>query len=278
MNYIRSLEDLRKKIQGLSIVEEVKTAVEPVRPSGFMPQIARARGAPVEQPQVPQYQPDMIIDKTFESIQKARLRYQKQMLEAQKVREEEKSNQIRPRVRPFNVENVQSGGFMTRPYSREDAIRDRSEFDSTNRPRGPAGSGAPMEELAAVAQAIKDIESSGGNYQARGPVVETGMYAGERAMGAYQVMPGNLPQWSREALGREVTEQEFMASEEIQDTIFLHQMQKAYQEHGTWEDAASIWFTGQPVSRSANRSDGYTSAPDYIQKFSSAFNRYRSGE
>jgi hypothetical protein len=226
--------------------------------------------------QTDQYDPGLIVNQTLKSLTQARRAFEQKMLDLQKQSEERKST-IRPMARPAIPETSGVQGFMTRPRSREDAIRDRSMFDETNRPSGPAGAGHPMEELAAVAQAIKDIESSGGNYQARGPVVETGMYAGERAMGAYQIMPGNLPQWSREALGREVSEEEFMSSPEIQDAIFLHQMKNSYERHGTWEDAASIWFTGQPVANSSGRSDGYMEAPEYIQRFSTALNRYRSG-
>jgi hypothetical protein len=87
-------------------------------------------------------------------------------------------------------------------------------------------------------------------------------------MGAYQVMPGNLPQWSKAALGRVVSEEEFMASKTIQDTIFLDQMVKYIDKYGTAEDAASVWFTGQPVSRSKGLSDGYKKAEDYVSDFS----------
>jgi hypothetical protein len=103
------------------------------------------------------------------------------------------------------------------------------------------------------------------------------MYAGERAMGAYQVMPGNLPQWSQQALGRRVSEEEFLSSPEIQDTIFLDQMTRNYERFGTWEDAASVWFSGAPVSGSSNRTDNYISAPSYIRNFSTAYNRYLGG-
>jgi hypothetical protein len=131
---------------------------------------------------------------------------------------------------------------------------------------------APYEregvDLNALARSIKKIESGGGDYSARGPVIESGRYKGERAMGAYQVMPGNLPQWSKAALGRVVSEEEFMASKAIQDTIFLDQMVKSIDKYGTAEDAASVWFTGQPVSKSKGRSDGYMKAEDYVSNFS----------
>jgi hypothetical protein len=126
----------------------------------------------------------------------------------------------------------------------------------------------------AVAQAVKDIESSGGDYSVRGPLVTKGMYKGERAMGAYQIMPGNLPQWSKAALGREVTEEEFMNSPEIQDAIFIDQMKKAKEKHGSIEDAVSVWFSGQPVNKAGNASDGYLTTPEYVSKFQRQYKTY----
>lgn len=126
----------------------------------------------------------------------------------------------------------------------------------------------------AVAKSIKDIESSGGDYSVRGPVVKKGQYKGQRAMGAYQVMPGNLPSWSKAAIGRVVSEEEFMSSPAIQDAIFIDQMKKSKAKYGTIEDAVSVWFSGQPVSKSKNASDGYMSAPAYLSKFQNGYNMY----
>jgi len=109
----------------------------------------------------------------------------------------------------------------------------------------------PIEK---IATAIGQFES-GGNYSARGPVVPSGRYKGERAAGKYQVMPGNLPQWSRQALGREVSLEEFMASPDIQDKIAKFQFQKNYDKYGNVEDVASVWFTGQPLAKARTRRD-----------------------
>ena len=127
-----------------------------------------------------------------------------------------------------------------------------------------------------VSQAVKDIESSGGNYEARGPVVKTGDYKGQRALGAYQVMPGNLPEWSKQALGRSVSEEEFLSNPDIQDAVFLDRMKKAYNKYGTIEDAVSVWFSGKSVEEAGNASDGYTTTPEYIQKFQTKYNDYLS--
>jgi len=87
------------------------------------------------------------------------------------------------------------------------------------------------------------------------------------------VIPGNLPAWSQAALGRVVTEEEFLASEDIQDTIFLDQMAKNIDRYGTAEDAVSVWFTGRPVSKAGNASDGYTTAPEYVSNYNRGYNK-----
>ena len=109
---------------------------------------------------------------------------------------------------------------------------------------------------------------SGGRYDARGPEVTSGMYAGERALGKYQIMPGNLPSWSREALGREVTPDEFLANPEIQDAITRHQMQKNYDTYGNRDDVASVWFTGRPVAKAQGAKDVTgTDVNEYVSRF-----------
>ena len=55
-------------------------------------------------------------------------------------------------------------------------------------------------------QAIANIESRGsGGYSALGPLTKKG----DRAYGRYQVMGDNLPSWTKEALGRQLTPDEF---------------------------------------------------------------------
>ena len=141
----------------------------------------------------------------------------------------------------------------------------------------PGGSAAPIPVDAPVEDildAIAFVESRGsGDYSAVGPVVEKGMYKGQRALGRYQVMPGNIASWTKAAVGRSYTPEEFLASPEIQDAVATHQLSLSRDKHGTWEDAASVWFTGRPVSQAGNASDGFTTAPAYIDKFRRGFRR-----
>lgn len=129
-------------------------------------------------------------------------------------------------------------------------------------------------EVQKIANAIGQFET-GGNYTKRGPVVSSGRYKGERALGKYQIMPGNLPQWSKEALGRVVTEQEFMNSPAIQDAIAQFQMAKILRQHGTLENVVSVWFSGRPLSQAGNAKDDLgTTVPSYVKNVRSIYNNF----
>lgn len=127
-----------------------------------------------------------------------------------------------------------------------------------------------MDELTQSAAAIRQIES-GGNYSALGPVVTRGRYAGDRAYGAYQVMGKNIPQWTREVLGREMTPAQFLADSAAQDRVFMSKFGQAAQRHGSLVDAASVWHSGRPLAqaRAAGATDGYSTTVQYTDRFAS---------
>ena len=112
-------------------------------------------------------------------------------------------------------------------------------------------------------------ESRGsGGYLAVGPVVTKGQYKGERALGKYQVMPGNIGPWSRELLGREITPQQFYQNPQLQEQLVGAKMAQLYQKYGNWGDVASAWFTGGSLQQGANRRDVTgTSGAQYVKKF-----------
>lgn len=115
--------------------------------------------------------------------------------------------------------------------------------------------------------AIASIESAGsGDYGAIGPThPELG-----RALGRYQVMEANIGPWSQQALGREVTPEEFMASPEIQDAIFDHQFGNYVTQYGP-EGAAQAWFGGEGGVGQLDRRDSLgTSIGDYTSQFNAA--------
>lgn len=133
-----------------------------------------------------------------------------------------------------------------------------------------------LEDLPAAREALAAIESRGsGDYAAVGPVVDKGMYKGQRAYGRYQVMEGNIPSWTKEALGKSLTTEEFLNDQAAQDAVVEYQLKKSFDKYGNYEDAASVWFTGKPASKAGNVNDGFTSAPEYLQKFRRHFSSYK---
>ena len=112
--------------------------------------------------------------------------------------------------------------------------------------------------------AIASIESAGsGDYKALGPQTRTG----DRAYGRYQVMGANIPEWTKAALGREMTPEEFLSSPEAQDAVFDHRFGGYVQKYGP-EGAAKAWFAGEGGMKNPNARDGLgTSVADYASKF-----------
>lgn len=119
-------------------------------------------------------------------------------------------------------------------------------------------------DMSAYQNAISGIES-GGKYDAVGPAhPQLG-----RALGKYQVMEANIGPWSKAALGREVTPQEFLQNPQLQDQVFNHQFGQYVEKYGP-QGAAQAWFAG-PGGIGSNRQDSLgTSVPEYTRKFNAA--------
>ncbi|MEY9100480.1 hypothetical protein ABIA24_003389 [Sinorhizobium fredii] len=115
--------------------------------------------------------------------------------------------------------------------------------------------------------AIASIESAGsGDYSAIGP---TNAKLG-RPLGRYQVMEANIGPWSKEALGREVSADEFLANPQIQDAVFDHKFNQYAQQFGP-EGAAQAWFAGPGGVGKTNRKDVLgTDVGTYGNKFMAA--------
>lgn len=142
------------------------------------------------------------------------------------------------------------------------------------------GYAAPPSEGAAVADdtmaalgktpmrpyrdAIAGIESAGsGDYAAIGP---THPKMG-RALGRYQIMEANIGPWSKAALGREVSTDEFLNNPQIQDAVFDHIFGGYLDQYGP-EGAAQAWFAGPGGVGKTDRKDVLgTTVGDYGKMF-----------
>lgn len=118
-------------------------------------------------------------------------------------------------------------------------------------------------------QAIGQFET-GGNYKALGVVTKSG----DRAYGKYQVMGNNIPQWTKEVLGKALTPQQFLNSPEAQDKVAVAKLGAYLKQYGTIEDASSLWFSGRPMAKAGNAKDALgTSVPQYISAVRSIYQR-----
>jgi hypothetical protein len=80
-------------------------------------------------------------------------------------------------------------------------------------------------------------QESGGNYSA--------VNSSSGALGAYQVMPSNVPDWTTKALGHPVSTSEFLDSPADQDAVARTILGGYYSEYGA-AGAAAEWYSGQP--------------------------------
>lgn len=96
------------------------------------------------------------------------------------------------------------------------------------------------------------------------------------AHGAYQVMRANIGPWTKEALGRAYTPAEFLASPQAQDKVAAFRLERDMRKYGSWESAASVWFSGQP-DPNKKLSDGGNTVPQYIQKVRDAMAKWKPG-
>jgi hypothetical protein len=136
-----------------------------------------------------------------------------------------------------------------------------------------ADSGQPIGDLSQYAQSIKNIESSGGNYGMVGPQTNSG----DRAYGAYQVMGNNVPDWTEKHYGERLTPQQFLKNKDAQDAVFNGEFGASLKKHGNPQDAAAVWFSGRPLSQSANNSDGYITTRQYVDKFNKGLGKNGAG-
>lgn len=134
---------------------------------------------------------------------------------------------------------------------------------------GVTGGTTPVGgDLGVLMRAIRGQES-GGNYGA------VNRHSG--AMGAYQIMPSNIAGnrgWDYEALGRNISQSEFMNSPALQDAIARYKLGQYLKTRGM-AGAAATWYGGDwgyKNMHSKTPQNGYPSMYAYIQ---SILNRAR---
>jgi hypothetical protein len=142
---------------------------------------------------------------------------------------------------------------------------------------GDLSHGAGPVPIEAAKYAIAGNESDnrpGMGYGTIGPQVLHGEYAGDRAYGRYQVMGKDLPDRLAAAGLPNMSPQQFLQSPQAQELEFEHEFGDLMQKYGSFNDAASMWFSGHPMRANDTSNDGYMSTPAYIAKANASLARY----
>jgi hypothetical protein len=134
--------------------------------------------------------------------------------------------------------------------------------DAAAHPTDPNAPPAPTEGAEAtndphvdtLKQRIAQHESGAKSYSAIGTMTPKG----DVALGKYQIMRSNLPEWSKQALGREVSQEEFMNNPQIQEQIADHKIREYWSKYGNYNDVYSMWASGRPYSKGKNVVDPTT--------------------
>ena len=136
-----------------------------------------------------------------------------------------------------------------------------------------ANSNQPTGDMGLYKQAIRLIESGSfaGNYSAIGPATQSG----DRAYGAYQVMGANVPSWTQGALGQSLSIQQFLANPAAQDAVFDKYFGAALSKYGSPQQAASVWFTGRPMTSASMAAADVTGTTGsaYVDNFNAALEK-----
>ncbi|TSC62838.1 MAG: Phage-related minor tail protein [Parcubacteria group bacterium Athens0416_74] len=114
--------------------------------------------------------------------------------------------------------------------------------------------------------AIASIESGScqGNHYLRGPITRRG----DRAYGKYQVMGANVPSWTMRSCGRAYSPEAFLRDPQCQEKVFETIFSEHVRSCGSYEGAASKWFSGR--CQITNSNDGYTSVSTYVRELHNA--------
>lgn len=112
-----------------------------------------------------------------------------------------------------------------------------STFGSSFGGGGSTGGSVGGSKFDRFMNAVRQQES-GGRYGVKG--VQT---KGSRALGAYQVMGFNIPSWTRQALGKSVSQNTYLKSKSIQDKVASHFLSQYVKKYG-YGGAAAAWYGG----------------------------------
>lgn len=139
-----------------------------------------------------------------------------------------------------------------------------SSKKSAVRPLG-SGSSLPVGKRSQPSKGFNSFvnsiakQESGGNYRA--------VNASSGALGKYQIMPANVPSWSKDALGHSISTSQFLNSPDLQERVARNKLRYYYNKYGA-AGAAKAWYGGEGAARSTStrRQGAYPSIAAYAAK------------
>lgn len=138
-------------------------------------------------------------------------------------------------------------------------------------PAGVSAASQP-EPMDVYQNTIKKMETGDQKnpYSAMVPSVDPKTGATRYAIGAYGIMDSNVPTWTKEALGKPMTPQEFAADPSAQDAVFRAKFGNYVQKYGP-EGAARAWLAGEGGMNNPNAKDTFGTDPlSYGRKFANS--------
>lgn len=139
-------------------------------------------------------------------------------------------------------------------------------------PPAGVGTASPPQPMDVYQNTIKHMETGGQKdpYSAMVPSVDPKSGATRYAVGAYGIMDSNVPSWTKDALGRSMTPQEFAADPSAQDAVFRAKFGNYVQKYGP-EGAARAWLAGEGGMNNPNVKDTFGTDPiSYGRKFANS--------
>jgi LysM repeat protein len=133
----------------------------------------------------------------------------------------------------------------------------------------------PDQEVVTALRKALIGQESGGNYKA--------VNQDSGALGIGQILPSNVASWSRAALGREVSQQEFLNSPDLQLKIIDYKLNQYYQQAKAASNentdiavrrVASAWYSGQPDWYTSTKLQGGGQYPSIANYTLSVLDRF----
>ncbi len=168
------------------------------------------------------------------------------------------------------VPRMAEGGLIKKPEVAKAPVPfekpvEKPKIEKPKEKRGPALAGEPIPESASIGQVLNALAYAAGSSDKSWGAVKT-VKGGKKLLGRYQAPADKIPAWTEEAVSRKYTAEEFLKSSETQQAVAMHRMAHGQNQYGSWEDAASVWFTGKPLSESPN-------GAEYANKFRQGYKR-----